>query len=354
MALIDDYKNNLKTTATTGNDLKAQKLSSEIIWKNNYNINISSIFLSCDSNYISATSNTGELIFLNAGEGTEKFRTKFQLPLSHSQIDDYTGDVFAFGKNIVARVNQNGNILWQKNIQTPMIASTISQASKRFFLCYEGNKIVIADYNAAACAKGGVDSKGAISGIYAPKNSNNLVVITYAGDVFYLQKDGIILWQFCIKDKLSSASMSNDGKIIFIGSQDNKVLCLHSEQRVIFNFELRSPVTCTDISEDGKFYGVGCNDGYIYILNSLGETIYYDRPFSNVSKLFISENAQKIVTLSDNSTITMSKVAKRKTTEENSRDFSVFIEINQDKENKPVNSNKNIFEKTSIDNFIEL
>ncbi|MEZ7891566.1 MAG: hypothetical protein QMC67_07450 [Candidatus Wallbacteria bacterium] len=351
MALNDEYNKHNSQNNNNANSLKAQKLSSEIIWKNNYNINISSIFLSCDSNYISAASNSGELIMLNANNGTEKFRTKFAMPLSHSQIDDSTGDVFAFGKNIVTRVSPAGNIIWQKNIQTPIIGGAISQSAKRFFLCYEGNKIVIADYNAAACAKGGVESKGAISGIYAPKFSSNFVVVTYAGDVFYLQKEGTILWQFCIKDRLSSVSVSNDGSIIFIGSQENKVLCLHSEQKVIFNFELRSPVTCTDISEDGKFYGVGCSDGYIYILNDRGETIYYDRPFSNVSKLFISEHAQKIVTLSDNSTITMSKITKRKTTEENARDFSTFIELNSSANE---GGNKNIFEKTSIDNFIEL
>ena len=307
--------------------LSADKLSCELVWKSDFPSSLSSIFLSFDSKYVSAVSCNGELSFFDAIDGSLKYRLDISFPLICSQIDDTTREAFVFGKNGVARVSASGQLLWRKNIKTPIINGVVSQYLKNFMICYEGNKIVIADYNAVPKYKGTIDSKGPISSVYASKNSENYALVTSAGDVFYLRYDGSVLWQFCINDNLSSVSMSKDGRVVFIGSSDNKVLCLHSEQKVLFNYALKSSVVCTDISEDGKYFAVGCSDGSVYVLNESGGTVFYDKPVGSVSKIFLTDNAQSILTLSDNRLITMYKICEKKSVEKCSNDMAAYIEL---------------------------
>jgi len=288
---------------------------------------LASIFLSFDSRFVVTAGACGDVRMLDAASGAQVFAVDLAAPLIHSQIDDASLDVFVFGKNLVARLDATGKLIWRKNIQTPIIAGTISQMSKNFAICYEGNKIVVADYSASPKYKGGIESKGPLTGIYSPMRSEKMAVVTLAGDVFLIGADSRIIWQFCISDQLTSVSMSADGKIIFIGSKDNKVLCLHADQKVIFNFALKSPVVCTDISEDGKYFAVGCSDGNIYVLDANGQTIFCDKPFSSVSRIFLTENASKILMLSDSREVSMYRIGQRKTTEEKARDIASFIEI---------------------------
>jgi len=333
-------------------NLKQNKLSSELIWKTPGEKTAASVFLSYDSKHVVITGSEGLVTLLDASSGKAKFSLELSSALFYSQIDDSSGDVFSFGPNTVARIDRFGKQEWKKNIQTRIIAAAISQYSKNFILCYEGNKIVIADYNAVPKYKGGVESKGAISGIYSPKYSDNFVVVTIAGDVFYMRYDGQIIWQFCIKDHLNSVSTSRDGKIIFIGSRENKLLGLHADQKALFNFELKSPVVCTDISEDGKYFAVGCADGCIYILNEGGETIFYDKPFAVVSKIFLSDNAEKILTLSDARDVSMYRVGQKKSVEEKAKNIDIFIELDSSfKSGGAVTDNRN---ERGIDAFIEL
>ena len=338
--------------------LSSRKLSCQLLWKVNFNEPLSSVFLSFDSKSAITASRPGEISVINAAEGKVIRSTNLNAPLICAFMDNSTREIFAFGNNSVSRIASDGTKLWHKSIQTPIIAGALSQINKSFIICYEGNKIVIADYNAVPKYKGVIDSKGAVSSIYVPELSNNFTIVTEAGDVYYMNAYGSVLWQFCIKDKLSSVSMSRDGKIIFAGSSDNKVLCLHSEQKVLFNYELKSPVICTDISEDGKYFAVGCSDGYIYVLDSNGNTVFYDRPLSCVSEIYLSDGAEQILTLSDSSLISMYKICERKTVEEKSKDFAGFIELDSninfkngyaDGADGLNNKNNNDFEK-----FIEL
>lgn len=333
-------------------NLKQNKLSSELIWKASYDKEVASISLSCDGRSAAVTFSEGRVGMLDAVTGAEKYSIETGAPLFSTQLDEISADAFSFGRNAVARIDGAGKLMWRKNIQTPIIAAAISQYSKNFILCYEGNKIVIADYNAVPRYKGGVDSKGPISAIYSPKYSDNFAVVTIAGDVFYMRFDGQILWQFCIKDHLNSVSTSKDGKIIFIGSRENKLLGLHADQKALFNFELKSPVICTDISEDGKYFAVGCSDGCVYILNEGGETIFYDKPFSTVSKIFLSDNAEKILTLSDARDVSMYRVGQRKSVEEKSKNLDIFIEL--DSAFKSGGTNIDNREGRGIEAFIEL
>lgn len=307
--------------------MKSYKLSGELVWKAGMKNETASVFLSFDSRFVAVTGAAGEVRLLNASSGAEIFTADLASPLIHSQVDDVTGDIFVFGRNLIARLDGAGKTIWRKNIQTPIIAGAVSQFSKNFIICYEGNRIVVADYSAAPRFKGGIESKGPITGIYSPKNSGNMALVTLAGDVFLVREDSRIIWQYCICDPLTSVSMSGDGKIIFIGSRDNKVLCLHAEQKVIFNFALKSPVLCTDISEDGKFFAVGCSDGNVYVLDASGQTIFFDKPFSTVSKVYLTDNASRILTLSDEREVSMFRIGQRKTAEEKSRDMAEFIEL---------------------------
>jgi WD40 repeat protein len=203
--------------------------------------------------------------------------------------------------------------------------------------------------------KGVIDSKGPVSSIYAPELSNNFTIVTAAGDVYFMNAYGSVLWQFCINDKLNSVSMSRDGRIIFAGSSDNKVLCLHSEQKVLFNYELKSPVICTDISEDGKYFAVGCSDGYIYVLDSSGNTVFYDRPLSCVSEIYLNDGAEQILTLSDSNLISMYKICERKTLEDKSKDFAGFIELDSNINFKTGNAGGlNNKSNDDFEKFIEL
>ena len=333
-------------------NLKQNKLSSELIWKASYDKEVASISLSCDGKYAAVTFSEGRVGLLDTASGAEKYMAEVGAPLASSHMDEFSGEVFSFGRNAAAKIDKAGKLMWRKNIQTPIIAAAISQYSKNFILCYEGNKIVIADYNAVPKYKGGVESKGGISAIYSPKFSDNFTIVTIAGDVFYMRFDGQILWQFCINDHLNSVSTSKDGKIIFIGSRENKLLGLHADQKALFNFELKSPVVCTDISEDGKFFAVGCSDGCVYILNEGGETIFYDKPFSTVSKIFLSDNAEKILTLSDARDVSMYRVGQKKSAEEKSKNIDIFIELDGAfKSGGAVMDNR---EGRGIDAFIEL
>jgi len=358
---LNDFLSNSRQNKS---DLSLRKLSCELIWKVNFSEPLSSVFLSFDSKDAVAVSRRGEISVINASEGKIIRSTDLKVPLICAFIDNSTREIFAFGSNSVSRIASDGVKLWHKIIQTPIITGALSKINNSFVICYEGNKIVIADYNAVPKYKGVIDSKGPVSSIYAPELSNNFTVVTAAGDVFFINAYGNVLWQFCINDKLNSVSMSRDGRIIFAGSSDNKVLCLHSEQKVLFNYELKSPVICTDISEDGKYFAVGCSDGYIYILDSNGNTVFYDRPLSCVSKIYLSDGAEQILTLSDSNLISMYKICERKTLEDKSKDFAGFIELDSNvnfktessngadglnNNNNNDNSNNNGFEK-----FIEL
>ncbi len=364
---MNDFKLNKKNGI--GAEFSSRKLSCDLLWKYN-SINsidgLSSVFLSFDYKYVTAASRNGEMILIDAANGNVINSQKLNFPLIRTFIDSSTCDIFAFGTHGIARLEAKGSILWRKDIRTPIINGAVSQINKKFIICYEGNKIVIADYNATPEYKSAIDSKGPISSIYVPELSGNFVITTTAGDVFYMNAQGRIIWQFCINDRLNSVSASRDGKIIFAGSSDNKVLCLHSDQKMLFNFELKSPIICTDISEDGKYFAVGCLDGYIYVLDASGSTVFYDRPFSKVSCIYLTEKSENFLTLSDSNLISMYKICERKTPEEKSKDFSGFIEIdhnykftNENRcDNETVNKNKtgvsvnygdNDFEK-----FIEL
>ncbi len=354
-ARLNDFLSNSQQNKS---GLSSRKLSCELLWKVNFNGPLGSVFLSFDSRNSVTASRSGEVSVIDSLEGKVIRSTNLNAPLICAYMDNSTGEIFAFGNNSVSRIASDGSRLWHKTIQTPIINGALSQINKSFIICYEGNKIVIADYNAVPKYKGVIDSKGAVSSIYAPELSNNFTVVTTAGDVYYMNAYGSVLWQFCIKDKLSSVSMSRDGSIIFAGSSDNKVLCLHSEQKVLFNYELKSPVICTDISEDGKYFAVGCSDGYIYILDSNGNTVFYDRPLSCVSAIYLTEGAGQILTLSDSSLISMYKICERKTVEEKSKDFAGFIELDSSINFKSGGADGSGGSNNKIDNdfekFIEL
>lgn len=348
---------NSSSAQSNAGGLASRKLSCELMWKAGFSDPLCSAFLSFDSKNAVAASKKGAVSLIDAVSGAAVHSRNLNANLICALLDNSTREIFAFGTNSVSRIAADGSMLWHKNIQTPIIAGALSQLAKNFIICYQGNKIVIADYNASPKYKGAIDSKGAISSIYVPELSNNFAVVTSAGDVYYMRPDGSVMWQFCINDKLSSVSMSRDGKIIFAGSTDNKVLCLHSEQKVLFNYALKSPVVCTDISEDGKYFAVGCSDGYIYVLDSGGRTLFYDRPLENVSHIYLTDGAKQILTMSGGNLVSMYKICERKTVEEKSRDFAGFIELDQgacfrsesEKTSGGAGSKKDDFEK-----FIEL
>jgi len=348
--LKETFNNNPQQS---NSNLSSRKLSCELIWKTGFNDPLSCVFLSFDSKYAVTASKKGDISLLDAGTGAAINSQNLNTELICALMDSSTRDVFAFARNSIARIGASGGKLWQKNIQTPIIAGAVSQINKNFIICYEGNKIVIADYNAVPKYKGAIDSKGPITSIYAPEHSASFAVVTQAGDVYYMNANGGVIWQFCINDRLSSVSMSRDGKIIFAGSTDNKVLCLHGDQKVLFNFELKSPVICTDISEDGKYFAVGCSDGYIYVLDAGGRTIFYDKPADGVSKVFLTEGAAQILTLSGGDTVSMYKICERKTAEEKAQDIAGFIELGTAAEFKNGVESKNP-KKDDFEKFIEL
>jgi WD40 repeat protein len=93
-------------------------------------------------------------------------------------------------------------------------------------------------------------------------------------NVYLFQKDGTIVWQYPIEDKIRSVSIAADGSYIGAGSDDDHVYLLDRSGWLVWEYETGGDVKAVSLSGDGSYIAVGSMDNYVYMFDRVGNLLW--------------------------------------------------------------------------------
>ena len=291
----------------------------KLLWKYQTSGQVSNVFLTPE--YLSVSSEDGALYFFDrSGNLKWKCQTKGKC---EDVASTYNGDYSIGGSDdsCVYFIDKNGKVLWKyktegwvRRVCTSSNAETIAAASMdKNVYAFDKNGRMLWKYNVGSWINSIIttsNGKYIISGskngeIHFFRNDGRLLwkiraptpVLTLVcsenaeyisagteNSVYFLNKDGKILWHYSIGNfDIIALRMNKEGSITGIGSGKNEVELISKNRETLWRYRTDSWITSLDVSIYGRYIAAGLQNGKI---------LFFDN--EKIIKDFISEAEGKI------------------------------------------------------------
>lgn len=173
--------------------------------------------------------------------------------------------------NKLSLLDKKGNLLWDYTFESNIKAITSSPT--KYIGVTTANKYYLFNKSGSLLwSKDGGDPKE----ILFENNNSRILLVHEKNGIEYSDIAGTIMWKKSfINEKIKVATMSNSGKHILVGTENNRLYFFFENGELIWEKELRGIPTALSISSDGKFMAVGTsNKGSYYLFDWNGKELW--------------------------------------------------------------------------------
>ncbi len=198
-----------------------------------------------------------------------------------------SGKIFAISASVVTCLSaENGNILWQREVDTPIKPSAIAKNGTLFFITSDNELYAVTEEDGRTLwMHSGIATNVGILGAAAPLVTEKYVIVPYSsGEIFALRPDnGKPVWSDSLTGKKSNSNSSvyaltdidadpvTDGQFVYAGSNQGVFLAKELDSgRTVWQKEisvLKTPWLAGDyiylLDTDGQAVAMNKKDGRI-------------------------------------------------------------------------------------------
>ena len=148
--------------------------------------------------------------------------------------------------------------------------------------------------------------------IYGTGNNTRIVLGTDSGNIIIFDRKGNTLIKIDTEYAVTDLDITSNGGKIISGTFDNNIKLIHGGNgNLLWNKLESSPITSASISEDGKYILIGTKSGDVILLNEDGLELFRIQNSSQILDVFIESNADKFSYCTKNG---LSRIYHTKTT----------------------------------------
>ena len=130
--------------------------------------------------------------------------------------------------------------------------------------------------------------------IYGTGNNTRIVLGTDSGNIIIFDREGNTLIKIDTEYAVTDLDITSNGGKIISGTFDNNIKLIHGGNgNLLWNKLESSPITSASISENGKYILIGTKSGDVILLNEDGLELFRIQNSSQILDVFIESNADK-------------------------------------------------------------
>lgn len=110
--------------------------------------------------------------------------------------------------------------------------------------------------------------------------------------------NGALLWSRKVSKPARGLSISDDGGIVVIGSDNRNIYTVNYEGNLIFNHRLGGEIPTVAATRDSRFIYAGCYDAFVYCFDLQGRGLWNYKTTGPVEKILVTRSGDLIFAVS--------------------------------------------------------
>ena len=139
------------------------------------------------------------------------------------------------------------------------------------------------------------ETGGTVWSVAISDDGNYIAAGAWDNNVYFLDREGNLLWKNEVSDKVWCLALSGDGNYVAVGCKDKKFYLFNGDGELLWNYETGGIVTAIDLSADGSLIAAGSRDDKIYLLDRDGNVIATYEADNDINAIRVTSDGEKIV-----------------------------------------------------------